>query len=1084
MRYIKLDSIVRFISNNCIRDLRMSVLKEVNVKKNCLKFGEYYIITDNNISTSKNEIDLGKIDRLTLKEEDRIGLAIMIFLNHDEENILDQYKIICTNIFDDRLNSNINISKKFIINIKRQFEDGLKIVENFVEAKDLLIIENHCEFCNNINNCQEDIIRKNKLQILSILTFEDIEYLNKNNIYFLDELTNKIGIIDNAHEFLKDKKADIKKFLQQFDCSEKKVSLLNKYYLNWNESNKAREYIVTFQGHSKTDIVYSFSIKSLFNNESIKCKHIIMKEKPLNKEQIILHYSTIIKEIYECINKNHKEEKDVVFYVLAPYERKNFEKIIETLIQYQSHIKNLNELLFVSEYFGFNYYIQEETKIYINPFIETWIDIKSLIEKYFVINIPFKYTFKETLESFCENEVDIDESIISDTFKMSWALSPKCINEIWYKNFEVGIESIIKSRFDYLECFIINFKNKIKEKEITPSKRSFKDNNSFLGRFIVKEAVTTIKEYKSQFTNIPFERLVEKGVFLECELPHSKTSFIDKFNKNKYFYEFSLKQNEYQPNFINRMVEAFESNSFTEFLEMNSKFQNILKDLTFANEFGKCATEKNIQHKFYISESCYDNNEKANDIKLLSNLNKNIDIKNILNGETFKLEYREIKDLIGKQIEVYRNLCNKKVTLLWGPPGTGKTFCIGQMVNQILKTDPELKILVTGFTHLSIENCLEKIIKYGVNKNKVCKLDKMSSLDGNAVLLSDTSAKYNFKYFDTLEFSVVGSTVYKITQIPEEEEYDLIIVDEASQLKIPEFLMILNRINNKTKFLIVGDNKQLPPIVKNRYLNEKREPILETSSIFDYLFSKKENIVQLEECFRMNKTISYYPSNMIYDGKLTSYVNNEYDILKFNTDLDERNYLSYIAHEDYPVILCLIDNNGERDSKNKIESELTSNLALYFKQNLKYEGSFWKKNLSVVSPHHSQINLIKKDLEISFENENENDKLFFVDTVDKIQGQESDIVIVSYGVTDSLIALKEKEFIYNLNRLNVSITRARKKLVVIMSKGLLDINHKLIDDEKLKEHIEFMTGYVNYVKEKKENRSINDIEIYRMKITD
>ena len=64
----------------------------------------------------------------------------------------------------------------------------------------------------------------------------------------------------------------------------------------------------------------------------------------------------------------------------------------------------------------------------------------------------------------------------------------------------------------------------------------------------------------------------------------------------------------------------------------------------------------------------------------------------------------------------------------------------------------------------------------------------------------------------------------------------------------------------------------------------------------------------------------------------------------------------------------------------------------------------------------------------------------FVDTVDKMQGQESQAVIASYGVSDIETAMSEANFIYSLNRLNVTVTRAKTKCILFISRPLL-ISH-------------------------------------------
>lgn len=1088
MKYISIDSLVNFVKNDCIRLLRYSLLDEQARTVEILEFENYGIIIDEDIDVSDNTIDIGKIERVTIKEDDKIKLAIMIFLYNN--NLFDEYKISCRNLFNEEPNSHITISKKFIIKVKKQIESGLKKIEESAKDKDLFIIENQCEFCNRerFEKCKNEIIERNKLQIIPIFGIEDIEYMHSNKINTLIELENSIDIFENAHEFLKDKKDDITKFLQQFHDSENKFCLLDKYYLNWNKYDEYKEYMVTFQGHSKTDIVYAFAIKSLY--ETNDCKYIILKERPSNKKQVLAHYEEIIKNIYECINENHKDGKDTVFYALASYERKNFEKIIETLIEYQSEIENLKELLFVSEYFGFNYHSQEEAKVLLNPFATTWVDIKSLIETYFVMNIPFKYTFKETLEIFCQNTLELNENVIKGSFKMSWALKPEFINEIWDKCSDIKIESIINSRIYYLMNLIKNFKDKIREKQIYPDKRGFEANNSFLGRFIIKEAVSTIKEYKQQFSELPLDRLVEKGLLLKV----NQKKFIRKHSKYKYEYEFNCSDFENLAEFIGRNKEFFVESERTNFLQGKYNWKHTIEVIESEEKNGVCNIIVNrelSEYEFYIANNCYSNQDDANENKLIGNLSRiGNTFLNISNNSTYLIDYDEIKGLTDSQANVHKHLCENKITLLWGPPGTGKTFSIGKIVREILNKRPTLKILVTGFTHLSIENCLKKIIEHGVDKSVVRKLGTLKRDDKNITSLE--CLEYNAKKcyadkknncFDTTNYNIVGTTVYQIDKIIDEKNFDLVIVDEASQLKIPEFLITLNKVHEKTKFLIVGDHKQLPPIVQNIYLDENRDVILESGSIFDYLFNKGDYVVQIEDCFRMNKAISNYPSSKLYNSKLKPAEANKYQILEFNSHLNENDLLSYISHPQYPVTLCIVNNKGKKDSKNKIESKITADLSFFFKENLKYDSMFWNKNLSIVSPHHSQINLIKQKLNSKFKNQDEKYKNFFVDTVDKMQGQESDIVIVSYGVTDPLIALKEKEFIYNLNRLNVSITRAKKKLIVIMSKGLLDINYKLVDDEKMKEHIEFMTDYVSYIKENDQQPiKSDDVEIYRVKL--
>ena len=85
-----------------------------------------------------------------------------------------------------------------------------------------------------------------------------------------------------------------------------------------------------------------------------------------------------------------------------------------------------------------------------------------------------------------------------------------------------------------------------------------------------------------------------------------------------------------------------------------------------------------------------------------------------------------------------------------------------------------------------------------------------------------------------------------------------------------------------------------------------------------------------------------------------------------------------------------------------------------------------------------------------------------MDTVDKMQGQESQTVIVSYGVSDPETALREGEFLYSLNRLNVAITRARAKYLVFLPRPLLEPSLDLLQNEAAAQGLGFMQALVEY----------------------
>jgi superfamily I DNA and/or RNA helicase len=117
-------------------------------------------------------------------------------------------------------------------------------------------------------------------------------------------------------------------------------------------------------------------------------------------------------------------------------------------------------------------------------------------------------------------------------------------------------------------------------------------------------------------------------------------------------------------------------------------------------------------------------------------------------------------------------------------------------------------------------------------------------------------------------------------------------------------------------------------------------------------------------------------------------------------------------------------------------------------------NAFANMGLAVVSPHRAQNSTIRQMLEASGFGIAEK-PMPLVDTVEKLQGQERDIIIVSYGVADEEYAQAEAQFLLSSNRFNVAVTRARHKAIVFCSDAVLETTptdpNVLLDAMMLKE---------------------------------
>ncbi len=162
----------------------------------------------------------------------------------------------------------------------------------------------------------------------------------------------------------------------------------------------------------------------------------------------------------------------------------------------------------------------------------------------------------------------------------------------------------------------------------------------------------------------------------------------------------------------------------------------------------------------------------------------------------------------------------------------------------------------------------------------------------------------------------------------------------------------------------------------------------------------------------------------------------------------------------YPLVVVIL--NGLRAAKaNPIEADLVAQLVAALRDGSPYrdDAEFFRQGVFVVSPHHAQIHAIQHELA----KQRAWTATPFVDTVDKMQGQEADAVIVSYGVADPEFALREAEFIYGLNRLNVAVTRARMKCVVCLPRPLLEASPQVLDQDAAASGLAFMRRLVETV---------------------
>ncbi|MDO5848064.1 MAG: IGHMBP2 family helicase [Methanobrevibacter sp.] len=258
-------------------------------------------------------------------------------------------------------------------------------------------------------------------------------------------------------------------------------------------------------------------------------------------------------------------------------------------------------------------------------------------------------------------------------------------------------------------------------------------------------------------------------------------------------------------------------------------------------------------------------------------------------------------------------------------------------------------------------------------------------------------------------------------------KFDVAIIDEASQATIPSVLIPIAKAD---KFVLAGDHKQLPPTIISKKALELED------TLFESLINKypdKSALLNIQ--YRMNNLLMEFPNSEFYNSKLNSAENVENILI---TDIIEENKLSEIEDvniEDQllstkqPLIFVdtsKLSKNREKqlkDSKsiiNLAEAEVTLDIAEFYQK-----LGVADKDIGIISPYADQVNLIKSRSE------------FEVKTVDGFQGREKEIIIISTVRSNDKGRIG---FLSDLRRLNVALTRAKRKLIVIGNKETLKVN--------------------------------------------
>lgn len=412
--------------------------------------------------------------------------------------------------------------------------------------------------------------------------------------------------------------------------------------------------------------------------------------------------------------------------------------------------------------------------------------------------------------------------------------------------------------------------------------------------------------------------------------------------------------------------------------------------------------------------------------------------------------------------------------LIHGPPGTGKTTVITEIVKQLVAKGK--KVLITSHTNVAVNNVMENLAEDPNFRLKMVRLGPRAKV---SKVLKDLVPTHENEFIKLSLAQIVGATLSKLSILVLNKRlnfniqyFDTVIVDESSMATIP---LTLAGILHGKSFILVGDHKQLPPITRTKFpenCQNKYECGRLCESLFRLLIEQcPERSKLLELQFRSHPQIMEFSQTYIYNGKIRS--SDECFTKKINIHPIQREQVPGTIN-DKPlcyVNMCYTEppiewfpSNPQLMGRRKTPScfnMLEAVTAIKIRHDLMKAGVS-PERIWIITPFRIQREMIRKAIKMIYGTDPEDTVIsiyenILASTVDAIQGKENDVIIYSLTwVPSSTRIVNLHPALMDERRLNVALTRARKKLII-----LGDLSWLSIAGSKGGNYYELLENYLN-----------------------
>ncbi|MCY4481281.1 MAG: ATP-binding protein [Spirochaetaceae bacterium] len=458
------------------------------------------------------------------------------------------------------------------------------------------------------------------------------------------------------------------------------------------------------------------------------------------------------------------------------------------------------------------------------------------------------------------------------------------------------------------------------------------------------------------------------------------------------------------------------------------------------------------------------------------------------------------------QWQAWQDSLSHRAWLVWGPPGTGKSTTVRAIILgaclDAQQSGRPLRVLLSASTYNAIDNVLQDVAQdLAAVLPSACDVFRLRSksqptagtiaptidlvLDPRAPSQRIRSIRNRLQ--NPVDILALGATPQQVHNLltcnsdsAQNEWFDLIVIDEASQMDVAHSILPISAVASDGAVVLAGDPLQLPPI-------HQAEPPKDLEDLVGSVYAFWRRFHQMPQSalgvnYRSNDTIVNFARDTGYRATLSSHSPRmRLDLLSPVPTVQPANWpaslfwtpeWARLLDPDQPAI-CFVYDDGRSSQRNDFEADAVAALLFLLQgrvaSRLRNENDavtgaalprttapyatvdFWRRAVGVVTPHRAQQGLIVTRLQQAFNATGQMPNWIreAVDTVDRFQGQQRDVVIASYTLGDPDQVAEEEEFLMSLNRFNVIASRARAKLVVLVSQEV--ISHLAHDTGVLRE---------------------------------